>query len=86
MGGRSKRSQRWEGWLVNTLLALVCLMMLLPIATTVLISFKREQDVVRKPPVILPCDTPERNFDPRACRDSKFEIKRSQGQVAAQAE
>jgi len=41
---------------------------MIPIATTVLISFKREQDVIRKPPVIFPCDTPTKSFDLRACR------------------
>src|SRR5215213_3716412 len=57
-----------ERWLLNLILTAICLVMLLPIATTVLISFKREQDVVRKPPVILPCDTPTSRFDPSACR------------------
>src|SRR6266545_2949133 len=67
--GVSFKNNLWsEGWLVNILLTLACLVMMLPIATTVLISFKREQDVVRKPPVIFPCDTGERAFDPTACR------------------
>jgi len=57
-----------ERWLFNAVLTAICLVMLLPIATTILISFKREQDVVRKPPVILPCDTPTSRFDPTACR------------------
>jgi multiple sugar transport system permease protein len=60
--------RRWEGWLINAALSLICLFMLLPVATTVLISFKREQDVVRKPPQIFPCDTPTSRFDPSACR------------------
>jgi ABC-type glycerol-3-phosphate transport system permease component len=42
--------------------------MLTPIVVTLVVSFKREQDVLRKPPVLLPCDTPSRNFDPSACR------------------
>jgi ABC-type glycerol-3-phosphate transport system permease component len=54
--------------LVNTALILICLFAMLPIATTVLISFKREQDVTRKPPVIFPCDTPTQSFDLSACR------------------
>jgi ABC-type maltose transport system permease subunit len=33
-----------------------------------LISFKGERDTIRKPPVIFPCDTPTRAFDPFACR------------------
>ena len=43
-------------------------MLALCIGTTVLISFKREEDVTRKPPVIFPCDTPTSRFDLRACR------------------
>lgn len=42
--------------------------MLFPVITTVVISFKREQDVVRKPPVYFPCDTPESGFDITQCR------------------
>jgi ABC-type glycerol-3-phosphate transport system permease component len=57
-----------ERWLVNAVLTAICIIMLLPVATTALISFKREQDVIRKPPVIFPCDTPVRSFDPTACR------------------
>jgi ABC-type glycerol-3-phosphate transport system permease component len=60
--------QSWERLLVNAILILVCLFAMLPIATTVLISFKREQDVTRKPPVIFPCDTPTQSFDLSACR------------------
>jgi multiple sugar transport system permease protein len=58
----------WERWLLNALLILICLAMLLPVATTLLISFKRQQDVVRKPPTFFPCDTPTRSFDWSACR------------------
>ncbi len=57
-----------DSLLVNAALILVCLVMLLPIGTTLLISFKREQDVVRKPPVIFPCDTPNSALDLTACR------------------
>jgi len=53
---------------VNGAILVVLLFAMIPIATTVLISFKREQDVIRKPPVIFPCDTPEKSFDLRACR------------------
>lgn len=60
--------QSREGLLFNGALILVCLFAMLPIATTVLISFKQEQDVIRKPPVIFPCDTPTRSFDLGACR------------------
>ncbi|MCX6050143.1 MAG: carbohydrate ABC transporter permease [Chloroflexi bacterium] len=60
--------RHWERWLLNALLILICMVVLLPVATTLLISFKREEDVVRKPPVLFPCDTPTRAFDPTACR------------------
>jgi len=60
--------KHWERWLTHGALILICILALLPIATTVLTSFKRQQDITRKPPVILPCDTPTRAFDPRACR------------------
>jgi ABC-type glycerol-3-phosphate transport system permease component len=53
---------------VNGTLILICLFAMLPIATTVLISFKREQDVIRKPPVIFPCDTPTQSFAWSECR------------------
>ncbi|HFQ94639.1 MAG TPA: hypothetical protein ENK32_11550, partial [Anaerolineae bacterium] len=46
-----------ERLLVNLTLILVVLFAMIPIAATVLVSFKKEQDVTRKPPVILPCDT-----------------------------
>jgi len=58
----------WVRWLTNGALTLICLIVLLPVATTLLVSFKREADVLRKPPVILPCDTPTQGFDPTACR------------------
>lgn len=61
------RKQR-ESLLTNIALLIVTLVALLPIGTTVLISFKREEDVTRKPPVIFPCDTPTAKFDLTACR------------------
>jgi multiple sugar transport system permease protein len=57
-----------EALLANGALIVICLVALLPIATTLLISFKREEDVIRKPPVIFPCDTPTAAFDLTACR------------------
>jgi multiple sugar transport system permease protein len=61
------RSRR-DGLLINSALILICLIVLLPIGATLLISFKREQDVARKPPVIFPCDTATAAFDLTACR------------------
>ncbi|MCS6828760.1 MAG: carbohydrate ABC transporter permease, partial [Caldilinea sp.] len=60
--------RRLDIWMVNVALVIICLFALIPVATTVLISFKGERDIIRKPPNILPCDTPENAFDPSACR------------------
>ena len=60
--------QNWERRLVNLALILVVIFAMVPIATTVIISFKQQQDITRKPPVIFPCDTPTRSFDLSACR------------------
>lgn len=62
------RSLHIRNVLLNLVLSIITVVMLLPVATTVLVSFKREQDVVRKPPVIFPCDTPTTAFDLTACR------------------
>src|SRR5688572_11312317 len=59
---------KWQQGLANALLILICVIMLFPVVTTITISFKREQDVVRKPPIFFPCDTPERGFDITQCR------------------
>jgi ABC-type glycerol-3-phosphate transport system permease component len=64
---RPSRKAR-EGWLTNIALIVITFVALVPIVTTVLVSFKREKDVTRKPPVILPCDTPTSKFDLTACR------------------
>ena len=57
-----------EGLFTNLALIIIIFVALVPIGTTVLISFKREEDVTRKPPIIFPCDTPTSKFDLRACR------------------
>ena len=57
-----------DGLLTNLALIIITLVALLPIGTTVLVSFKREEDVTRKPPIIFPCDTPTSKFDLTACR------------------
>jgi multiple sugar transport system permease protein len=58
----------WSNISINTALILVCIFAMLPIATTVLISFKNQQDITRKPPVIFPCDTATGEFKWSACR------------------
>lgn len=60
--------RRLDAWMINLALVIICFFALIPVATTVLISFKGERDIIRKPPNILPCDTPESALDPFACR------------------
>jgi len=63
----SSRKQR-DSLLTNIALIIVTFVALLPIGATLLISFKREEDVTRKPPIIFPCDTLTAKFDLSACR------------------
>jgi ABC-type glycerol-3-phosphate transport system permease component len=58
----------WGVRFVNIALILVCLISMVPIATTILISFKKQADITRNPPVLFPCDTTEKAFDWNACR------------------
>lgn len=60
--------RNWKQFLTHFFLILACLFAMLPIATTVLISFKRQEDITRKPPVLFPCDTETKSFDISACR------------------
>ena len=60
--------KKWGLFLTNLLLVLACLFAILPIATTVIISFKKQADITRNPPVLFPCDTPQKRFDLSACR------------------
>ena len=55
-------------WLIYSALILITLLNLLPIALTVIVSFKNHDDVLRIPPVLFPCDTPTQAFDLNACR------------------
>jgi multiple sugar transport system permease protein len=57
-----------DNLLVNAALILICVFAMMPIVTTVLISLKSEQDIIRKPPVFLPCDQPDGSLDLSACR------------------
>ena len=52
----------------NGLLLLISLVMLFPIFSTLVLSFKREDDVHVTPPRLFPCDTATAVFDPGACR------------------
>ena len=65
----NKISRRnWNRILINGALVLVVIFAMIPIVTTLIISFKTQQDITRKPPVIFPCDTETRAFDLSACR------------------
>lgn len=58
----------WQRVLINATLVLIILFAMIPIATTLLISLKTQQDIIRKPPVIFPCDTENQVFNLTACR------------------
>lgn len=58
----------WEVRFVSLALFIICLISVFPIVTTVTISFKKQADITRKPPIFFPCDTPEKKFDWSACR------------------
>lgn len=64
----SMSRKNWDGLLTNAALIFVVFFALLPIVTTIIVSFKQQQDITRKPPVIFPCDTATQAFDPTACR------------------
>lgn len=65
----SHRSQRGlESSLVSIALIIVCILVIIPILTTVIISFKKQADITRKPPVLFPCDTETSKLDWSACR------------------
>jgi multiple sugar transport system permease protein len=53
---------------VNLALIFVCGLMLFPVFSTLVLSFKQQEDVRRQPPLLFPCDTPTSNFDLSACR------------------
>jgi ABC-type glycerol-3-phosphate transport system permease component len=57
-----------QPWFYNAALIFICALMLLPVVGTLNISFRRQVDVERKPPVLFPCDTPTQSFDITACR------------------
>lgn len=53
---------------VNIAMIIIVFVAMIPIATTILISFKEQADITRKPPIIFPCDTPTSQFQLSACR------------------
>lgn len=58
----------WGSLALNGIMILILLVVMTPIALTVIISFKDQKDTIRKPPVLFPCDTATDSFDLGACR------------------
>jgi multiple sugar transport system permease protein len=58
----------WSSLLFNGIMIVILLVVMVPIGLTVIVSFKDQQDTIRKPPVLLPCDTPNDPFNWAACR------------------
>lgn len=54
--------------LLGGALMLVCAVMLFPVFSTLLLSFKAQDDVRRDPPIFLPCDDEAGSFSFGACR------------------
>ncbi len=65
---RFPSNKTWGKLLLNGIMVAILLVAMVPIALTVLISFKDQQDTIRKPPVLFPCDTATDPFDWGACR------------------
>jgi ABC-type glycerol-3-phosphate transport system permease component len=62
------RRRKLEPWLINGAIVLILAVMLLPIFLTLTVSVKRTEDVLRTPPVLFPCDTPDGGWSLSACR------------------
>jgi ABC-type glycerol-3-phosphate transport system permease component len=58
----------WGRLLLNAMMIAILLVAMVPIALTVIISFKDQKDTIRKPPVLFPCHTATDPFDWDACR------------------
>jgi multiple sugar transport system permease protein len=58
----------WGRLTLNGIMIIIVIAAMIPIALTVIISFKDQQDTIRKPPVLFPCDTETDPFDWGACR------------------
>jgi len=52
----------------NIAAIIVCFIMVFPVFSTLVLSFKQQVDVVRTPPQLFPCDTPTEAFNLSACR------------------
>ena len=54
--------------LANAAAILVCFVMIFPVFSTLVLSFKQQADVSHNPPLLFPCNTPTQDFDLSACR------------------
>jgi multiple sugar transport system permease protein len=52
----------------NVAVIVVCFIMVFPVFSTLVLSFKQQADATRTPPQLFPCDTPTEAFNPLACR------------------
>lgn len=52
----------------NIAAIVVCFIMVFPVFSTLVLSFKQQSDVIRTPPQLFPCDTPTSTFSITACR------------------
>jgi len=60
--------KRARSVLLNLALILVCMLMLFPVFSTLVLSFKQQSDVRSLPPRLFPCNTATDTFDLAACR------------------
>lgn len=67
-GHRPFARRNLVNWLITLALMMITMVAMIPVATTVLISFKTQADITRRPVSIFPCDTSSKSFDWRACR------------------
>lgn len=65
---RYSAQKKLRPWLTNGAMIAIVVLLLLPIVLTLTVSVKREQDVLRKPPVLLPCYGADGQFSLSECR------------------
>lgn len=68
LNGLRMAERKRKHTLTHVLLIIACIISFIPIAATVLVSFKKDSDIFVIPPNFLPCDTPDSAFELSACR------------------
>lgn len=53
---------------ITAILIIVTLLTMIPVATTIITSFKEQRDITRDPPILFPCDTEDTRFNISECR------------------